>query len=388
MNLQNGSVPFTIQWILCAYLYTILIYHSLELNKRAVIYELKLTNTLGGNQTMKLKTIVTSLTITSAMLLAACGNGDGSEGTPNKNQTTNQAQSDQNENSNQSQEDGKLQGEIGIDGSSTVFPILEAVSEEYLKEQPDVKAPVGVSGTGGGFKKFIAGETDISNASRPIKDEEKELLEEAGIEYTEFEIAYDGLSVVVSKDNDFVDQLTIEELNKMWTEDSEVKTWADVREGWPEEEIVFFSPGTDSGTYDYWNEVVLQDQQIKKDATLSEDDNVLVQGVAQNKGGIGYFGFSYYIENQDILKIVPIVNGEGEAITPDNETIMTGEYEPLSRPLYLYVNNESIKTKPEVQSYVQFLLENAGDLSEEVGYIRLQDNEYEEALTNLAKISE
>ena len=388
MNLQNGSVPFTIQWILCAYLYTILIYHSLELNKRAVIYELKLTNTLGGNQTMKLKTILTTLTITSAMLLAACGNGDGSEGTPNKNQTTNQAQSDQNENSNQSQEDGKLQGEIGIDGSSTVFPILEAVSEEYLKEQPDVKAPVGVSGTGGGFKKFIAGETDISNASRPIKDEEKELLEEAGIEYTEFEIAYDGLSVVVSKDNDFVDQLTIEELNKMWTEDSEVKTWADVREGWPEEEIVFFSPGTDSGTYDYWNEVVLQDQQIKKDATLSEDDNVLVQGVAQNKGGIGYFGFSYYIENQDILKIVPIVNGEGEAITPDNETIMTGEYEPLSRPLYLYVNNESIKTKPEVQSYVQFLLENAGDLSEEVGYIRLQDNEYEEALTNLAKISE
>lgn len=337
---------------------------------------------------MKLKTILTTLTITSAMLLAACGNGDGSEGTANKNQTTNQAQSDQNENSNQSQEDGKLQGEIGIDGSSTVFPILEAVSEEYLKEQPDVKAPVGVSGTGGGFKKFIAGETDISNASRPIKDEEKELLEEAGIEYTEFEIAYDGLSVVVSKDNDFVDQLTIEELNKMWTEDSEVKTWADVREGWPEEEIVFFSPGTDSGTYDYWNEVVLQDQQIKKDATLSEDDNVLVQGVAQNKGGIGYFGFSYYIENQDILKIVPIVNGEGEAITPDNETIMTGEYEPLSRPLYLYVNNESIKTKPEVQSYVQFLLENAGDLSEEVGYIRLQDNEYEEALTNLAKISE
>lgn len=329
---------------------------------------------------MKLKAAFATVTLSSALLFAGCGNGDGSsnssaEGNENNTSKVEETASD------------KLTGSVGIDGSSTVFPIMEAVSEEFAAEQPDVKAPVGVSGTGGGFKKFIAGETDISNASRPIKDEEAELLEEAGIAYTEFEIAYDGLSVVINKENDFVDQLTVDELKKMWLESGNVKTWADVRDGWPEEPITFFSPGTDSGTYDYWNEVILEDEQMRKDATLSEDDNVLVQGVMGDKGGIGFFGFSYYIENKDNLKVVPVVNSNGEAITPDHETIMNGDYEPLSRPLYFYVSNDALSGKPEVYEYVKFALENAGTLAEEVGYISLKDEEYKEALEKLEEIS-
>ena len=328
---------------------------------------------------MKLKSVLSTLALSSALLLAACGNGDESASAGNGSASTkNDSTPKVEENATE-----KITGSVGIDGSSTVFPILEAVSEEYAKAQPDVKAPVGVSGTGGGFKKFIAGETDISNASRPIKDEEAQLLKDGGIPYTEFEIAYDGLSVVVNKDNDFVDQLTVDELKKMWLEDGNVKTWADVREGWPEEPITFFSPGTDSGTYDYWNEVILEDEQMRKDATLSEDDNVLVQGVMGDKGGIGFFGFSYYIENKDNLNVVPIVNGAGEAITPDHDTIMNGVYEPLSRPLYFYVRNDSLAGKPQVYDYVKFALENAGTLAEEVGYISLQEEEYKEALAKL-----
>lgn len=324
---------------------------------------------------MKLKPALATLTLSFGLLLTACGNGDGGNSDNEKNSSGNNSKSAE-----------ELSGTVGIDGSSTVFPIMEAVSEEYAAEQPDVKAPVGVSGTGGGFNKFIAGETDISNASRPIKDEEAAKLKEAGIEYTEFKIAYDGLSVVVNKDNDFVDKLTVDELKKMWLESGEVKTWADVREGWPEEPISFFSPGTDSGTYDYWNEVILEEEQMRKDATLSEDDNVLVQGVMGDKGAIAFFGYAYYIENKDDLKIVPIVNSKGEAITPDNDTIMNGEYEPLSRPLFFYVNNKSIAEKEHVYDYVKFALENASSLSEDVGYISLQEKEYEDGLAKLEEL--
>lgn len=323
---------------------------------------------------MKLKTLFATLALSTAVILTACGNGDGSAAPSNESE---KSSSQENANSE------KLTGSVGIDGSSTVFPIMEAVSEEYAAKQPDVKAPVGVSGTGGGFNKFIAGETDISNASRPIKEEEIQKLEEAGINYTEFAIAYDGLSVVVNKENDFVDQLTVDELKKMWLESGNVKTWADVRDGWPEEPISFYSPGTDSGTYDYWNEVILEDEQMRSDATLSEDDNVLVQGVMGDKGGIAFFGFAYYIENKDELKVVPIVNSAGEAITPDHETIMNGAYEPLSRPLFFYVSNDSLKDKAQVYDYVKFALENASTLAEEVGYISLQSAEYDEALSKL-----
>ncbi|CAG9608152.1 PstS family phosphate ABC transporter substrate-binding protein [Pseudoneobacillus rhizosphaerae] len=275
----------------------------------------------------------------------------------------------------------QLSGEVKIDGSSTVYPIMEAVAEEYQMVQPDVKVSVGLSGTGGGFKAFIAGETDMSNASRPIKDEEKAQLGEKGIEFTEIKLAFDGLSVLVNKENTWVDHLTIDELKKLWIEDGKARKWSDIREGWPEEEIKFYSPGTDSGTFDYFNEVILDDQPIVQSATLSEDDNILVQGISGEKNGIGYMGYAYYLENKNKLKIVPIDGGNGP-VEPTNDTIESGEYAPLSRPLFTYVKNESVKNE-EVYDYVKFLIENAADLSEEVGYVRLPQEEYDKDLAVL-----
>jgi phosphate transport system substrate-binding protein len=275
----------------------------------------------------------------------------------------------------------QLSGEVKIDGSSTVYPIMEAVAEEYQMVQPDVKVSVGLSGTGGGFKAFIAGETDMSNASRPIKDEEKAQLEEKGIEFTEIKLAFDGLSVLVNKENTWVDHLTIDELKKLWIEDGTSRKWSDIREGWPEEEIKFYSPGTDSGTFDYFNEVILEDQPIVQSATLSEDDNILVQGISGEKNGIGYMGYAYYLENKNNLKIVPIDGGNGP-VEPTNATIESGEYAPLSRPLFTYVKNESVKNE-EVYDYVKFLIENAANLSEEVGYVRLPQEEYDKDLEAL-----
>jgi phosphate transport system substrate-binding protein len=283
--------------------------------------------------------------------------------------------------SNANSESKQLSGEIKVDGSSTVYPIMEAVAEEYLTVQPDVKVSVGLSGTGGGFKAFIAGETDMSNASRPIKDEEAAQLEEKGTEFTEIKLAFDGLSVVLNKDNTWVDSLTVEELKKIWIEDGSVKKWSDIRADWPAEEIKFYSPGTDSGTFDYFNEVILEDQPIVEKATLSEDDNILVQGVTGDKNAIGYFGYAYYLENKDNLKVVPIDNGSG-AVEPTNESIESGEYAPLSRPLFTYVKNESVK-KEEVYDYTKFLIENAAELSEDVGYVRLPEDEYTNALETL-----
>lgn len=314
---------------------------------------------------MKMKSVLVALLISAALLLGACGNENGSTVSGNAEYSTG------------------LSGSVRIDGSSTVFPIMEAVSEEYAMEQPEVEASVFVSGTSGGFEKFINGETDINNASRPLKEEEIQRLEEKQIEYTEFEIAYDGLSVVINKENNFVDHLTVEELEKLWLESEDVQTWADVRDGWPEEPIAFYSPGSDSGTYDYFDEVILEKKKMRGDATMSEDDNVLVESVMGEKNAIGYFGYAYYVKNQDKLKVVPIVNGEGKATTPDHDTILTGEYAPLSRPLYFYVRNDSLQEKPQVYDYVQYALINMATLSEEVGYVSLKKEEYEKALTEL-----
>jgi phosphate transport system substrate-binding protein len=275
----------------------------------------------------------------------------------------------------------QLSGEVKIDGSSTVYPIMEAVAEEYQMVQPDVKVSVGLSGTGGGFKAFIAGETDLSNASRPIKEEEKAQLEEKGIEFTEIKLAFDGLSVLVNKENTWVDHLTVNELKKLWIEDGTARKWSDIRKGWPEEEIKFYSPGTDSGTFDYFNEVILEDQPIVQSATLSEDDNILVQGISGDKNAIGYMGYAYYLENKKNLKIVPIDGGKGP-IEPTNKTIESGEYAPLSRPLFTYVKNKSVENE-EVYDYVRFLIEKAADLSEEVGYVRLPQEEYDKDLEAL-----
>lgn len=280
---------------------------------------------------------------------------------------------------------GQLQGEVITDGSSTVFPIMEAVAEEYMGTQPDVKVSVGSSGTGGGFKKFIAGDTDLANASRPVKEEESALLDENGVKYTELKLAFDGISIVANKDNEFIDSLTVEELQKLWVDNGKVKKWSDIRPEWPKEEIKFYSPGTDSGTYDYFNEVILEEKPMVENATLSEDDNVLVQGVEGDKNAIGFFGYAYYSENKDKLKIISIDNGKG-AVEPTHETIKSGEYAPLSRPLYTYVANKSVAEKEQVADYTQFVIENAGELAEEVGYISLPEEEYQKDLDKLKEL--
>lgn len=307
-----------------------------------------------------LKTVGLTAMIGTMLALAACG-GNNDANSSNDNDAGEQ-----------------LTGQIKLDGSSTVYPIMEAIVEEYQAEQPNVKVSVASSGTGGGFKAFIAGETDFSNASRPIKEEEKTELEAKGIDYTELRLAYDGLSVVVNKDNTWVDHLTVDELKKIWLEDGTTKKWSDIREGWPEEEIKFYSPGTDSGTFDYFDEVILEEQPIVKAATLSEDDNILVQGVTGDKNAIGYFGYAYYAENKDNLKVVPIDGGNGP-VEPTNEKVESGEYSPLSRPLFTYVKNESVE-KEEVADFVEFMIENAAVLSEDVGYVKLPDEEYEKDL--------
>ncbi|MGY4689430.1 PstS family phosphate ABC transporter substrate-binding protein [Salibacterium sp. K-3] len=321
---------------------------------------------------------------------AACGEGetDESEGSQDtgsngetEEETSGEGSSEESSAEGESSgEDGELSGEVAIDGSSTVFPIMEAVSEEYTSEHSNVQAPVGVSGSGGGFEKFIAGETDLSNASREITDEEASALEENGISYFEMTLAYDGISVVVNQENDFIDHLTVEELKQIWV-DGGAETWSDIRSEWPDQQIQRFSPGTDSGTYDYFHETILEGEDINRNAQLSEDDNVLVQGVQGSPNGIAYFGYAYYAENQDSLKVVPIDNGDGP-VEPSEETINDGSYAPLSRPLFTYVKESSLQ-EPQVLDYVQFLNENAGDLALEVGYVNASEEVYQENATKI-----
>ena len=276
----------------------------------------------------------------------------------------------------------KITGTIEIDGSSTVFPITQAIAEEFQNLNPDVRVNVGISGTGGGFKRFTAGEIEISDASRPIKSSEAETAAQNNIEYIEFQIALDGLSIVVNKDNTWVDYMTVQELNMTWQPDSTVSKWSDIRPEWPDQEIHLYGPGTDSGTFDYFTEVIVGTVDASRpDYTASEDDNVLVQGIAGDRYGLGYFGYAYYAENTDKLKIVPIDSGGGP-ITPTDQTINSGEYEPLSRPLFIYVNKEAL-ARPEVKAFVTFYMENAERLAAEVGYTPLPTSVYQENLAIL-----
>ena len=313
------------------------------------------------------KYLLMTTMVGSALVLGACGDDTSSE----SNETETASSGD-------TQDEAILEGKVSGDGSSTVAPIMEALVEEYAAEQQKVQVTVGVSGTGGGFERFIAGETDFSNASRPIKDEEKAELEAAGIDYTEFQVAYDGLSVVVNKDNDWVEDLSVEDLQKMWIEDGTTKKWSDINPEWPDEEIVFYSPGTDSGTYDYFDEVILEEADLVKSATLSEDDNVLVQGVQGDKNAIAFFGYAYYLANQDSLKVVNI-----GGVEPTNETIESGEYAPLSRPLFVYAKNSAIKDNPAVYDFMKYTIENAGEMAEAVGYVKLPDADYKKGLADL-----
>lgn len=271
---------------------------------------------------------------------------------------------------------------VVVDGSSTVFPISEAVAEEFHRANSGVGVTVGVSGTGGGFKKFIAGEVDIVNASRPIKASELELAQKNGISFIELPIAYDALSVVVNKKNTWLNSITVSELKKIWSPDSQgtVMKWSDVRPGFPDKPIQLFGPGTDSGTFDYFTEVINGKEDASRgDYTSSEDDNVIVTGVAGNEGALGYFGFAFYEANKDKLKIIPIddekaENGAGPQM-PSAENVIKALYSPLSRPLFIYVRASSLE-RPEVARFISFYLANVKALSSEVGYIPLPDSLY------------
>ena len=287
-----------------------------------------------------------------------------------------------------------LTGSIAIDGSSTVYPITEAVAEEFRFVHPDVKTTIGVSGTGGGFKKFGRGETDISDASRPIKDKEKVMCEENNITYVELSVAYDGLAVLVNPQNDWVDHFTVEELKRLWEPSAQgtITKWNQIRAEWPDEEVHLFGPGTASGTYDYFTEAIVGESGSSRgDFTASEDDNVLVQGIAGDKYGLGFFGLAYYEENKDKLSLVGVDGGNGP-VKPSLETVKDGSYAPLSRPLFIYVNSTAV-ARPEAVEFVNFYLENAGELAKEVGYIPMPQAEYDieiaefKAFTNKLKVT-
>lgn len=272
-----------------------------------------------------------------------------------------------------------LSGEVKIDGSSTVFPISEAVAEEFRSEAPNVRVTVGVSGTGGGFQKFIRGDIDINNASREIKPSEIKEAEESGVDYLRLSVAYDGLAVVVNPQNDWVDYFTVEELEKIWEPSAQgtVTNWSQIRDGWPDEEFHLYGPGVASGTYDYFTEAIVGESGSSRgDFTASEDDNVLVQGIATDKYALGFFGLAYFEENSERLKLVGVKDGEGEPVEPSLQTVSNNTYTPLSRPLFIYIS-ESAAQKKSVQEFVNFYLNNAPQLAKDIGYVPMPDSAYQ-----------
>ena len=279
-----------------------------------------------------------------------------------------------------------LEGAVVIDGSSTVYPISEAAAAAFREEQPNVSVTVGKSGTGGGFKRFLKNETDISDASRPIKKNEFDSCAESQVAFIELPIAYDGLTFVVNKENTFVDQLTVDQLKQIFREsDNKALTWKDVNDAWPDEKIALFAPGTDSGTFDYFKEVIEGKDEgvnIRGDMSTSEEDNVLVNGVAGAPFALGFFGCSYYYENQDKLNAVAIVNSAGEAVGPEKEAIENGSYNPFSRPLFIYVKASSLAS-PQVSEFVDYYVNHAGKLAGDSGYVALPESVYEMAKKHL-----
>ncbi len=304
--------------------------------------------------------------VIAALVVAACG----SESTPEAPSAPTQR--------------ARLTGTIEIDGSSTVAPITEAVAEEFRSVAPDVLVNVGISGSGGGFKRFTVGETDISDASRPIKEKEATTAAENGIEFYKFLVGLDGLSVMVNPQNDFVDCMTVEQLNMIWKPESTVSKWSDLDSSWPDRKINLYGPGTDSGTFDYFTEEVNGESKLSRaDYMASEDDNVLVQGISGDRNSLGYFGFAYYAVNADKLKLLEIDNGSG-CVAPTIETIASGTYAPLARPLFIYVNKARARQRAELRSFVEFYMENGAQLAEEIGYVPLPQASYQKNLTILS----
>lgn len=290
----------------------------------------------------------------------ACGGGQTTEGTENV----------------------ELSGTIVIDGSSTVYPISEAVAEEFRMENPDVKVTIGSSGSGAGFKKFGRGESDIADASRAIKDEEKTICTENSIEFLELRIALDGIAIVVNNENTWMTSITTDELKRLWEPNSTIKKWSDLRPEWPADDIHLYGPNTAHGTYDFFTEEIVGEAGASRsDYNAVSDYNVAVQGISTDKNALGYFGLSYYNENKDKLKLIGVDNGAGPVL-PSLETVGNGTYAPLARPLFIYVNKKALD-RAEVMAFVRFYIENAAVLSEEVGYIALVQAEYDEAMKQL-----
>jgi phosphate transport system substrate-binding protein len=277
---------------------------------------------------------------------------------------------------------------VKIDGSSTVFPVTEAVAEDFQKAKKNqIKVTVGISGTGGGFKKFCRNETDISGASRPILKKEMDDCKAAGVEYFELPVAFDALTVVINPKNTFIKQLTIAEMKKMWEPSAQGKVtkWNQVNPAWPDAPMKLFGPGADSGTFDYFTEAVVgKSKSSRGDFTASEDDNVLVQGVSRDVNGLGYFGFAYYVENRDKLKAVPIVNEKGQPVLPSFDAVIAGTYTPLARPIFIYVNAKSLD-KPEVKEFVEYYMTHGAKLAKEVKYVPLPDAAYRTAWEHVTK---
>jgi phosphate transport system substrate-binding protein len=326
------------------------------------------------------KPILASLAI-AALTLSACGGQGGNQAADNA--------TGEGEGATETAAgggDSQLSGDVMVDGSSTVFPISEAMAEEFMKENNDVRVTVGVSGSGGGFKKFCAGETDISNASRPIKPSEIEACQENGIEFVELPIAFDGISVTVNPQNDWASCLTVDELKTIWEPQAEgqITNWSQVRGEFPDQELSLYGPGTDSGTFDYFTEAIVgEDGASRGDYTASEDDNVLVQGVANEAGAMGYFGYAYFEENEDQLKALEVDGGDG-CVGPSRQTIADGTYQPLARPIFFYVKKDSLENKPQVRAFAQYQLNTANNTYiSEVGYIPLPETLYQKAQSRL-----
>jgi phosphate transport system substrate-binding protein len=316
-----------------------------------------------NTSTLRRRSVPAAAVLSLTLALSACGGSNEDEATGGSGG-----------------EGAELSGEVLADGSSTVQPLTAAAGELFAEEAPGVNVSVGTSGTGGGFEVFCQGQTDISNASRPINDEEIAACEEAGIDYTELQVATDALTVVVSAENDFISCLTTEELATLWSPDAEgqVTTWDAVNPDFPSEPIELFGPGTDSGTFDYFTDEINGEEGVSRtDYNASEDDNVIVQGVSGSPNALGYFGYTYYEENAETLKAVEIDSGEG-CVAPSAETAQDGSYTPLARPLFVYVNNASAADKPQVKGFVDFYAQNDAEIAEAAQYIPLNEDQQAE----------
>jgi phosphate transport system substrate-binding protein len=304
-----------------------------------------------------------------ATATAACGRSDsGSDGT----------------NAASSNASSNLSGRIEADGSSTVGPLVTAAAEDFQAQNPGVQITVGISGTGGGFERFCAGETDLSDASRPIKDDEEvPICQKNGIEYTEFQVANDGIAVVTNKENDWATCLTVEQLNKIWGPDSKVDNWNQVDPSFPDQKLTLAGPGTDSGTFDFFTGVINGEEDASRtDYQATEDDNVTVQAVSGDKGGLGYFGLSYFEQNQDTLNDVEVDGGSG-CVAPTSETVQDGSYTPLSRPLFVYVKNTSLQ-KPEVAAFMKYILDNQEQIAEKALFVPMTEEQAQKAESDYA----